>query len=309
MRRFLIAFLLASAAATPALAGPDERSRGFHAADERRQATSEARGERRQARSQTSEQTERGDAVELKVRVTDAPAAAEAVGRANRADIEAIRAARQAARNAGTVAQSPSMEGVRRSGPREVQLGPAGLGRRGDSGAGPGSIATQERQRSGEERRSPGPKLVFAPGGGGLRQSDRPLPNVLRNRVPVVTDAPREGSEPPLRLESRRHAKSRWSTNWRRDSRYDWWRWRTRHRSLFNPGFYHDPFGWSYRRHSIGWRLWPAYYSSRYWLDDPWRYRLPYAPPGYRWIRYYDDAVLVDTWDGRVIDVITNFFW
>ena len=29
---------------------------------------------------------------------------------------------------------------------------------------------------------------------------------------------------------------------------------------------------------------------------------LPYAPPGYRWIRYYDDALLVDTWDGTVVD-------
>ena len=38
-------------------------------------------------------------------------------------------------------------------------------------------------------------------------------------------------------------------------------------------------------------------------------YRLPYAPPGYRWIRYYDDAMLIDTWDGTVVDVIRDFFW
>jgi Ni/Co efflux regulator RcnB len=55
--------------------------------------------------------------------------------------------------------------------------------------------------------------------------------------------------------------------------------------------------------------MWPSYYRSSYWLSDPWRYRLPYAPPGYRWIRYYDDLVLVDTWDGRVVDVIYDFFW
>ncbi|MGI8612320.1 MAG: RcnB family protein [Sphingomicrobium sp.] len=36
---------------------------------------------------------------------------------------------------------------------------------------------------------------------------------------------------------------------------------------------------------------------------------MPYAPTGYRWIRYYDDALLVDTWDGRVVDVIRDFFW
>jgi Ni/Co efflux regulator RcnB len=55
--------------------------------------------------------------------------------------------------------------------------------------------------------------------------------------------------------------------------------------------------------------MWPSYYRSSYWLNDPWQFRLPYSPPGTRWIRYYDDAILVDTWDGRVVDVIHNFFW
>jgi hypothetical protein len=26
-------------------------------------------------------------------------------------------------------------------------------------------------------------------------------------------------------------------------------------------------------------------------------------------VRYWDDAFLVDTWSGEVIDVIHNFFW
>lgn len=59
----------------------------------------------------------------------------------------------------------------------------------------------------------------------------------------------------------------------------------------------------------IGWRLWPNYYSSAYWINDPGMYRLPPAPPGTRWIRYYNDALLVDTWTGEVIDVIHNIFW
>ena len=61
-------------------------------------------------------------------------------------------------------------------------------------------------------------------------------------------------------------------------------------------------------RFSIGWRLWPSYYSSNYWFN-PTQYGLPYAPPGYQWVRYYDDALLVDTWSGEVVDVINNFFW
>ncbi|MFL6830649.1 MAG: RcnB family protein [Sphingomicrobium sp.] len=125
----------------------------------------------------------------------------------------------------------------------------------------------------------------------------------------MVSNAPREGSEPPLIAKPRRQARADWSSSWRRDHRYDWTSWRSHNRSRFHLGFYYDPFGWGYRPYSVGWRLWPSYYSSRYWLNNPWYFRLPYAPPGYRWVRYYDDAILVDTWNGEVIDVIYNFFW
>jgi Ni/Co efflux regulator RcnB len=38
-------------------------------------------------------------------------------------------------------------------------------------------------------------------------------------------------------------------------------------------------------------------------------YRLPPAYPGTQWIRYYDDALLVDIWTGEVVDVVYDFFW
>jgi hypothetical protein len=142
-----------------------------------------------------------------------------------------------------------------------------------------------------------------------LRQSTRPLPNVLRTRTPVVSPVPREGTQPPPPIATRTIPQPQWSTHWRHNSKYDWYNWRKRHRSLFHFGFYYDPFGWGYSPYQIGWRMWPSYYSSSFWLNDPWRYRLPYAPPGTRWIRYYDDAVLVDMWSGQVLDVIYNFFW
>ena len=160
-----------------------------------------------------------------------------------------------------------------------------------------------------------GPKIVepVATESGGsptLRQSDKQRPGVFRNRVPIVSNTPHEGTQPPLRAEVRRTPKINWSAhNWRNDKKYDWKDWRKKHRSHFRLGFYYDPFGWNYRPYQIGWRLWPSYYSNRFWLNDPWQYRLPYAPPGYRWIRYYDDAILVDTWSGQVVDVIYNFFW
>jgi len=27
------------------------------------------------------------------------------------------------------------------------------------------------------------------------------------------------------------------------------------------------------------------------------------------WVRYWNDALLVDTWTGDVVDAIQNFFW
>jgi hypothetical protein len=142
-----------------------------------------------------------------------------------------------------------------------------------------------------------------------LRQSQRAT-QAVRNRPPVVSHVPRPGTQPPAPTTVRHSAPVHWNTSWRNNHRYDWHNWRNRHRSLFRLGFYSDPFGWGYQPYSIGWRMWPNYYrSSSYWLNDPWQYRLPYAPPGTRWIRYYNDAILVDTWSGQVVDVIYNFFW
>jgi Ni/Co efflux regulator RcnB len=65
----------------------------------------------------------------------------------------------------------------------------------------------------------------------------------------------------------------------------------------------------NYSRISVGFSLGSGYYGSRYWINDPWRYRLPAAYGSYRWVRYYDDVLLVDLRNGRVVDVIRDFFW
>ncbi|NNC47632.1 MAG: RcnB family protein [Sphingomonas sp.] len=101
----------------------------------------------------------------------------------------------------------------------------------------------------------------------------------------------------------------RWHRDWRRSSRYDWHRYRDRNRSLFRIGVYYDPFGYRYRRFNVGYRLWPSYYSRSYWISDPWRYRLPEVWGPYRWVRYYDDALLVNIYTGQVVDVLYDFFW
>lgn len=100
-----------------------------------------------------------------------------------------------------------------------------------------------------------------------------------------------------------------WSRNWRNDHRYDWQSYRNSHRSLYNLGRYYDPFGRNYRRLNIGFNLGQGYYGSRYWLNDPWQYRLPPAYGPYRWVRYWNDALLVNIYTGEVVDVMHGFFW
>lgn len=104
---------------------------------------------------------------------------------------------------------------------------------------------------------------------------------------------------------------NRWDRHqWRRDHRYDWQNYRSRHHSIYRIGRYYAPYrNYSYTRLSIGFGLSPLFYSSRYWIDDPWYYRLPPVYGPYRWVRYYDDALLVNIYTGEVVDVIYEFFW
>src|SRR3546814_3054388 len=64
----------------------------------------------------------------------------------------------------------------------------------------------------------------------------------------------------------------------------------------------------SYSRYSVGIYLNDLLFARNYWIDDPYYYRLPPAYGSMRWIRSYDDALLVDTRDGYVVDVIYDFF-
>jgi len=103
----------------------------------------------------------------------------------------------------------------------------------------------------------------------------------------------------------------RWDGGWRNDRRYDWSSYRSRYGDRYRMGRYYAPRGWSYgySRYSIGIFLNSLLYSNSYWIDDPYSYRLPPAYGTLRWVRYYDDALLVDIRDGYVVDVIHDFFW
>lgn len=107
-----------------------------------------------------------------------------------------------------------------------------------------------------------------------------------------------------------RDGQREWNRDWRRDRRYDWSSHRNAYRSHYRLGSYYAPYRhYSYRRLGIGFQLDRLFFGNRYWLDDPWSYRLPQVYGPYRWVRYYDDVLLVDIYSGRVADVIHDFFW
>jgi hypothetical protein len=275
MRRILISLLLASAAASPAIAAPHNGSGRQEAQDDRQSAREERQAAREEKQSAREERSQARDE-----------------SRGNRSNDRS---------NARQVQQQAQQQQVQQQRGQAFTGGAERYYARPDRGNGNRIVTPadmQQRQQARQDARE-------------LRQSNRPTPNVVHNRQPpVVSNTPRPGTQPPLRAEGYRgHQQSHWNTSWRNNNRYNWHDYRNRHRSHFHLGFYFDPYGWGYQPFSIGWRLWPSYYSNRYWINDPWSYRLPYAPPGYVWVRYWNDAVLVDTWTGTVVDMIPGFFW
>lgn len=90
---------------------------------------------------------------------------------------------------------------------------------------------------------------------------------------------------------------------WGRD---DWRYYRDRNAALYARGTWRAPF--RYTAFRTGVRIAPAYYGPRYYIVDPWRYHLPRVRGYQRWVRHYDDVLLVDTRRGVVIDVYRGFW-
>ncbi|WP_137861048.1 MULTISPECIES: RcnB family protein [unclassified Sphingomonas] len=105
--------------------------------------------------------------------------------------------------------------------------------------------------------------------------------------------------------------RGRWNNGWRNDRRYDWRDYRNSNRGIYRLPRYYAPSGWGYgyRRFTIGYTLNSILFSSQYWINDPFYYRLPEVYGPYRWVRYYNDALLVDIDTGEVVDTIYDIFW
>jgi Ni/Co efflux regulator RcnB len=289
MRKFLISVLLAGAAATPAIARSSNWSDPQQASDNHQQASDnhqQARDNHQQSREERqSARDERGQAREQS------------------------RGERGGNANGGQFAGSARPERV--NVPQQSYGGGAGRYSGADRYNGSPERGNFSGRYEGYQGNyvAPGPRVV-TPGSRFGGRNDQVNQRDFRrsDRTPVVSNVPRPGTQPPLRVEGGRAGSFNWNRGWRNDNHYDWRRYRDHHRSRFHLGIYFDPFGWGYEPFSIGWRLWPAYYDNQYWID-PGMYELPYPPPGAAWVRYWNDALLVDTYSGTVIDVIPGFFW
>lgn len=89
--------------------------------------------------------------------------------------------------------------------------------------------------------------------------------------------------------------------------RNDWRGYRDQNRRLYARGGWNAPF--RYNSFRPGGRISSSYYGPRFAINDPWRYRLPPIRGSQRWVRHYDDVLLVDYRRGVVLDVIRNFYW
>ena len=140
-----------------------------------------------------------------------------------------------------------------------------------------------------------------------------PVPNVMRtrDRSQVVRDVPRRGTQPPL-VAGNNHRRDR--VQLEHQLAHD--------RPLRLAQLSQSPpielpprlllrsvrLGLSAVRHRL-----PAVaellFGQQYWINDPCEYRLPYAPPGTRWVRYWNDALLVDMYTRRSDRRDPEFFW
>ena len=74
-------------------------------------------------------------------------------------------------------------------------------------------------------------------------------------------------------------------------------------------GYYRPQVGFYSHNWGFGEFLPRGWYGPDYLMNDWWSYGLPYPPLGYDWVRVGDDALLIDPYTGRVVQVVRSLFW
>ncbi len=157
------------------------------------------------------------------------------------------------------------------------------------------------RDRSRERVNQPAP----APSHGVTRRT-APAPKVAPKRTPPRTMK----QEKTRRFDWNSYQQGRTPPRARNVPRLDFHNW---HRNFkapkhFHRAPYHRPSGWYYRRWLFGMVLPTFFWTRDYWIADYWMYDLPDPPYGYVWVRYGDDALLVNVRSGYVLQAEYDLF-
>jgi Ni/Co efflux regulator RcnB len=160
---------------------------------------------------------------------------------------------------------------------------PGDRGQRPGAGQGPNRPTDAGRGQNGGSRPPPD--------AGNGHGRPRPPPNQHRPQRPSPPPPPRPrppqwGHRPPHHFLSGGH-------------------WRP---SLRGPAYRYPP-GFAYRRWATGAILPPLFLSGAYFYDNYAPLGLGPPPPGYRWVRYGPDLLLVNVVTGRVADVVDGAFY
>jgi len=76
----------------------------------------------------------------------------------------------------------------------------------------------------------------------------------------------------------------------------------------YRIGPYHRPEGWRDHRWVYGEFLPRAYWAPEYLIADYWLFALEVPPAGYEWVRYGNDALLINIGNGEVLQVEYGVF-
>ncbi len=87
------------------------------------------------------------------------------------------------------------------------------------------------------------------------------------------------------------------------------WYWRGKWINRIRASSFSYPRGYAYRHWSIGAILPALFLSQTYFYDDVGPLGLEIPPPGYRWVRYGPDLLLVNLATGSVEEVATGVFY
>jgi Ni/Co efflux regulator RcnB len=153
---------------------------------------------------------------------------------------------------------------------------------------GSGILMAQEQNNRPNDR-SARPDSGGRPAGRPDAEPNRPAPARPPSSGPRPGPGPRPpgvGPRPPHRFMSEGH-----------------W-----HHGVHGPGFHYPP-GFRYRRWSTGLILPPIFLSAPYYYDNYAPLGLGPPPPGYRWVRYGPDLLLVNIVTGRIADVVDGVFY